>query len=40
MTRQQDEIETIFNFIDAIFNGDTGHRLATPRMELVLEINC
>jgi hypothetical protein len=30
MTGQQNQIETVFNFIDAIFYGDTGHRLVTP----------
>jgi hypothetical protein len=38
VARQQDEIEAILNLIDAIFYGDTGHRLATPRMELCREI--
>jgi hypothetical protein len=30
MARQKDEVETVFNLIDAIFYGDTGHRLAAP----------
>jgi hypothetical protein len=38
VTCQEHEIETVLNFIDAIFYGDTGHRLATPQMELCREI--
>jgi len=30
MARQKDEVEAVLNFIDAIFYGDTGHRLVTP----------
>ena len=30
VARQKDEIEAVFNFVDAIFYGDTGHRLVTP----------
>ena len=30
MARQQHEIEAVFNLVDAIFYGDTGHRLVTP----------
>jgi len=30
VARQQHEVETVFNLIDAIFHGDTGHRLAAP----------
>jgi hypothetical protein len=30
VTREKDEIEAVFNFVDAIFYGDTGHRLVTP----------
>jgi hypothetical protein len=30
VTRQKDEIEAIFYLVDAIFYGDTRHRLVTP----------
>ena len=30
MAGQQNQIETVFNFINAIFYCDTGHRLVTP----------
>jgi hypothetical protein len=30
VAREKDEIETVLNFIDTIFYGDTGHRLVTP----------
>jgi hypothetical protein len=33
MTRQQDEVEPVFNLIDAVFNGNAGH-VAAPAMEL------
>src|SRR5664280_744749 len=30
VARQKDEIEAVLNLVDAIFYGDTGHRLVTP----------
>src|SRR6185437_4791205 len=30
VARQKDEIKAIFNLINAVFDGDTGHRLGTP----------
>jgi DNA polymerase III delta subunit len=27
MAREQHEIEPVFDFVDAVFNGDTGHAL-------------
>ena len=30
MTREQDEIEAIFNLVDTVLDSDTGHGLATP----------
>jgi hypothetical protein len=30
MARQQHEIESVLDLVDAIFNGDTGHGLAAP----------
>jgi len=30
MARQKNEIETIFNLVDAVFDRDSGHRLVTP----------
>jgi hypothetical protein len=39
MAGQQDQIETVFDFVDTIFYGDTGHWLVTPSVvELVPEI--
>jgi hypothetical protein len=30
VARQKDEIKAVLNLVDAIFYGDTGHRLGTP----------
>jgi hypothetical protein len=30
MAREQNEIEAVFDFVDAIFDGDTGHGLGAP----------
>jgi hypothetical protein len=40
MARQQDEIEAVFNLINTIFYGDTGHRLGTPSGGTYPELDC
>ncbi len=30
MAREQHELEAVFNLINAVFYGDTGHGLVTP----------
>jgi hypothetical protein len=33
MTREQHKIETIINFVDAVFDGDAGHVAGAPERE-------
>jgi hypothetical protein len=37
MRREQHQVEAVLDLVDAIFNGDTGHRLVTPyRYDVVI----
>jgi hypothetical protein len=38
MARQKDEIKAVLNLINAVFYGDTGHRLGAPSVELVVNL--